>query len=407
MIRRAAAAAAALLWAATQAFAQAPAPTIVGATTTAPIFVGAVLSQSGIAADIAADYRKGLVLWQEEANYAGGLLGRRIELRLLDDHSVSAETGPLYRKLLEAPAADLLVGPWGTAATLGAIGAAEEARRVLVNGGGAGRSLHRRARGWVLQVATPYAAWAEAAVAFARERGAKRLFLVARNDPVSREMGTQAYEAATRAGLQAGQLEVFGAGAEDFIALVDKAIDARSDAWIAFGLPADAAGMVKTFKRAQFAPELFIAQGAEHADFVRAVGQDAEHAIGFSAWERTFPTRGNAAFVAAYTAKFSAEPGAGAAAGYAAGRVLAEGVRRAGSLDQPALRAALAALETETPLGPYRVDPATGAQLAARVALVQVQRGRPVAVWPAPLAAGSVILPYPRWNERVLLKPRN
>lgn len=165
--------------------------------------------------------------------------------------------------------------------------------------------------------------------------------------------------------------------------------------------------MVKTFRRAQFAPELFIAQGAEHAGFVKAVGQDAEHAIGFSVWEKTFQTRGNAAFVAAYTAKFSAAPGAGAAAGYAAGRVLAEGVRRAGSLEQPALRAALAILETETPLGPYRVDPVSGAQLAARVALVQIQRGRPVAVWPAPLAAGKANLPYPRWNERVLRKPRN
>lgn len=390
-----------LLVAAAGARAQAP------AAAPGPIVVGAVLSQTGIAADFAADYRKGLLLWLEEVNYAGGLLGRRLELKLLDDRSESADTEALYRKLVEESKADLLVGPWGTAATLGAIGAAERAKRVLVNGGGAGRSLHRRARSWVLQVATPYAAWSEAAVAAALEKGAKRLMVLARNDPIAREMGAQAVEIAGRSGLQAGMLEVFGPGTDDFALFVDKARAAEVDAWIAFGQPFDAAEMVKTFKALGYAPMLFIAQGVEAPSFVKAVGQDAEHAIGFAPWDPGFPTRDNAAFVDAFTAKFSATPGHGAAEGYAAGRVLAEAVRKAGTLDQQAVRNALAALDTATPLGAYRVDPLTGAQRGARVALVQIQRGRPVAVWPAALAAGKARLPYPRWNERTLLKPRN
>jgi branched-chain amino acid transport system substrate-binding protein len=52
-----------------------------------PVVVGAVVSQSGPHADLAADYRKALLLWQDEVNAAGGLLGRRVELRLLDDGS--------------------------------------------------------------------------------------------------------------------------------------------------------------------------------------------------------------------------------------------------------------------------------------------------------------------------------
>lgn len=390
-----------LLVAATGARAQAP------AAAPGPIVVGAVLAQTGIAADFAADYRKGLLLWVEEANYAGGLLGRRLELKLLDDRSESADTGALYRRLVDEFRADLLIGPWGTAATLGAIGAAERAKRVLVNGGGAGRNLHRRARSWVVQVATPYVAWSEAAVAAALEYGVKRAMVLARNDPVAREMGAQAVELAERAGLQVGMLEVVAPGATDFAPFVDKAREAQVDAWIAFGQPFEAAEMVKTFKSLGYAPLLFVAQGVEAPSFVKTVGQDAEHAIGFVPWGPGFPTRDNAAFVAAYTAKFSATPGYGAAEGHAAGRVLAHAVRKAGTLEQQAVRDALAALETETPLGAYRVDPLTGAQRAARVALVQIQRGRPVAVWPAALAAGKAQLPYPRWNERTLLKPRN
>lgn len=402
-MRTLAAAIAALATALVSGVAGAQAP----AAATAPILIGAVLAQSGIAADHAAEYRKGLLLWLEEANYAGGLLGRKLDLQLLDDGSDSAETEALYRKLIESSKADLLIGPWGTAATLRALGAAERAKRVLVNGGGAGRNLHRRARGWVKQVATPYTAWAEAAIAAAREQGAKRVMVLARNDPVAREMGAHAVELAARGGLQAGPLEMFAPGTTAFAPFVDKARAAAIDAWIAFGQPTEAAEMVKTFKWLGYAPTLFIAQGVAAPAFVKHVGQDAEHAIGFAAYGPGLPTRGNAAFVSAYTAKFSAAPGVGAAQGYAAGRVLAEAVRKAGSLDQGALRSALDTLQTETPLGAYRIDPLTGAQRGARVALVQIQRGRPVAIWPAALAAGQVKLPYPRWNERTLLNSRD
>ena len=71
-----------------------------------PILVGAAMPQSGILADIAADFRKGLLLWQEEVNAAGGLLGRRVELQLLDDHSEAAAAGKLYEQLILAHKAE-------------------------------------------------------------------------------------------------------------------------------------------------------------------------------------------------------------------------------------------------------------------------------------------------------------
>src|SRR2546423_1448743 len=55
-----------------------------------PIVVGAVVSQSGMLADLADGYRKGLLVWQDEVNAAGGVRGRNVELRLLDDGSTAA-----------------------------------------------------------------------------------------------------------------------------------------------------------------------------------------------------------------------------------------------------------------------------------------------------------------------------
>src|SRR5262245_29088820 len=99
-----------------------------------PIVVAAVVSQSGVHTQLAADYARGLQLWQAEVNAAGGLLGRPIELALPDDGSDAVRAGELYRQLITEKKADLLIGPYGSAATHMAAAEAERGRRVMING---------------------------------------------------------------------------------------------------------------------------------------------------------------------------------------------------------------------------------------------------------------------------------
>jgi hypothetical protein len=58
----------------------------------------------------------------------------------------------------------------------------------------------------------------------------------------------------------------------------------------------------------------------------------------------------------------------------------------------------LAALETETPLGGYKVE-RSGAQVAAQPLLVQILRGRREIVWPEALATAK-LQPYIAWEAR-------
>jgi len=368
-----------------------------------PVVLGAALPRSGILSELAADYAKALQLWQEEVNAAGGLLGRQVELVLLDDRSEAYSAPELYRKLVMEHRADVLLGPFGSAATLGAAGVAERARRVLVNATGAARVVHRSAYRYVFQVPAPLADYGRGALEIAQRQGLRRVFVVYREDTQSKEMAGRAQEEATRLGMQVSALEAHAPGATEFDAQVDRARKAGAEAWIAFGLPVDAAEMVKTFKRLAYAPALFVAQGAADPAFIRLVGQDAEQAMGISPYEVRAASPGNAQFVAAFAKRWSAQPGHLAAQGYAAGKVLEEGVKRAGTLEQDKLREAFAALETATPLGPYKVD-RNGAQLAARPAVVQIQRGRREIVWPEALATAAWQLPYPAWAGRRLIQ---
>jgi branched-chain amino acid transport system substrate-binding protein len=363
-----------------------------------PIVVGAVVSATGQLADLALDMRKALILWQEMVNEGGGLLGRPIELRLRDDGSEASAALRLYGELIEGERVDLLIGPFGSAASVVAAAAAERARRVLVNATGVTRGVHRAERRYIFQVPAPAAEYGAGALAVVRAAGHVRLHVVARNEPAAREAADRFTQQAAALGLQP-VLRTVSPGASDFAVQIAAARARDAEAWIGFGRAEDAAETVKAFKHAGYTPALFLAQGVAEADFVRRVGQDAEYALGITAYDVRFATPGNAEFVARWRKRWESEPGLAAANAYAAAQVLEAAVRAAGTVEQERLRAALAALETETPIGLYRVG-AAGVQLGAQPALVQILDGRSEIVWPRALATAQLRLPYPRWDER-------
>jgi branched-chain amino acid transport system substrate-binding protein len=365
----------------------------------APIVVGAAVSQTGALAELAADYRKALLLWQDEVNAAGGLLGRRVELRLLDDESDARRSGELYAELIRGKA-DLLIGPYGSAATLMASAQAERARRVLINGAGPSLAVHKRAPRYLFQSTMSNSAYGVGVLEVAKAAGVSNAFILARDDHAVQEMAESTRERAMKLGIDVGAVETYGAGDFNFATFIYKG---SADAWIVFGEPRDVADIVRSLKKLTYAPRVFFARSAADPRFIRMVGQDAEFALATKEYDPKFRTFGNEQFAAAFEARWSAPPSFAAAQGHAAGTVLAEAVRRTKSLDQAKLRATLAEMETDTVLGGYKVDPETGEQRAARPAVVQIQRGRAQVVWPEWLQS-STLQPYPEWGERKLIE---
>ena len=362
-----------------------------------PLVVGAVLPQTGQLADLAADMQKALQLWQENRNAEGGLLGRRIELKILDDGSEASASTRLYEQLIDAERVDLLLGPFGSAATVSAAAVVERRRRVLVNVTGVTGNTQRAGTRYVFQVPAPAAEYGAGALAVVKAAGYQRVHVVARNDPGAREAAARFVAQANAAGLEAPAVEPAAVG--QIPVQIAKARSRDAQAWIAFGQPEDAADMIKAFKRIGYAPWIFLAQGAAEPRFIALVGRDAEFTLGISPYEPRFRTRGNDAFVQAWRKRWPADPGTVAATSYAAALVLEAGVRKAQGVDTERLRAALAALELDTPIGPYRVD-ADGMQVGAKPAIVQILGGKREIVWPEALATAKWRLPYPRWDER-------
>ena len=366
------------------------------------IVVGAVISQSGAQADLGTEYARGIEIWRDAVNADGGLLGRRVELRVLDDGSHARRNAELYGRLIREEKVDLLIGPYGSAATLIAAGEAERARRVMVNGAGPAAVVHGRGARYLFQSAIPYSAYGNGVLEIAAEAGFQRLLILARDEPAALE-AAEAARAAAGKSFTVGEIEVFRPGLANFATQVAKARATQAEAWIAFGDVREAAEMVKTFRKLDYAPPLFFVSGASHPRLIALLGQDAEGTLGAVDFD---PYLGAAAraFAKAFAAKWNVQPGLPAAQGYVAGTVLAGGVRSAGTLNQDKLREALAELELNTLFGEYRVAPDSGVQTGARPMVMQILKGRRQVVWPPADETAKWFLPYPRWEERTLYK---
>lgn len=368
----------------------------------APVVVGAVVSQSGVHADLAQGYARGVLLWLERVNADGGLLGRPVELRMLDDASDAMRAGELYRQLIRETKVELLIGPYGSAATRAASAEAERERRVMVNGSGPANVVQQGPGRMLFQTCSPYAKRGEGVLQVVRKAGLTRLYILARKDFAAQEIAEATRVAALAQGFIVPEVETYSPYTLDFTSFVERAYAAQVEAWIAFGEARDASDMVKSFRKHGYAPRLFYAHQAGDPSFIAAVGQDAEFTLAGIEYDPRLARPGNSEFVKAYSARWASAPGLAAAEGYSAGSVLAEAVRRAGSLETEKLRAALAGLQTGTPLGTYRVG-ANGQQVGIVPAVAQIQRGKIRVVWPENLQDAQP-QPYLPWKERQLIQ---
>jgi branched-chain amino acid transport system substrate-binding protein len=137
-------------------------------------------------------------------------------------------------------------------------------------------------------------------------------------------------------------------------------------------------------------------------EFAQALGAHAEGFLGPSQWEPRL----------AYVPDFGpgpdevtegiraqgAPPDYPAAQAYAACLVAQRCLEKAGA-DDESLWGAACALDCATFFGRFRIDPATGLQVAHEMVLVQWRRGRKLVVWPPAFSQAKPLYPRPQWTR--------
>ena len=112
-----------------------------GPASTGPITIGASLSlHGGFSADGVA-FEQGYELWARDVNAHGGILGRQVKLKILDDDSSPNQVVTNYQTLINSDHVDLTFGPFSSLLTAPASQVAARDGYAFVEGAGGAPSV--------------------------------------------------------------------------------------------------------------------------------------------------------------------------------------------------------------------------------------------------------------------------
>ena len=115
------------------------------------IIIGVIAGLSGPGASYGAGIVQGAEMAAREINAAGGINGRRIKLRIVDDKSEPARSAIVMRRLLST-SPDMIIGGWGSAQVLAHIDLAEQSATPYIVVGATHPDLTNRTRKWAFRV---------------------------------------------------------------------------------------------------------------------------------------------------------------------------------------------------------------------------------------------------------------
>src|SRR5215212_9870498 len=112
-----------------------------GGGTADPIVIGVSLPLTGDFSEPGKGVQRGYEAWAKIVNDAGGLLGRKVELKILDDQSNADRVVSDYEQLIGRDKVDLVFGPFSTRLVVPSARVAEEYDMLFVEPAGAARQV--------------------------------------------------------------------------------------------------------------------------------------------------------------------------------------------------------------------------------------------------------------------------
>jgi len=371
----------------------------------APIRIGSTLALTGPLSATAMTHKLVGEIYVEQLNARGGLLGRKVEWKVLDDQSKPDLARTMYEQLVTADKVDLLMGPYATGAILSAMGVAQRYNKVLVHHTFGIPSLAKYEMAfpaWSLgpEPGTTVPTMVLDALA-ASPKPPKTVAFVTSKFPSIHFMTLGAREVAKKRGLTEVLFLEWEFGNRDFGPIAARVKDVKADLVWMGDIALEGNMLLDAMKKIDYVPPIHFHTYPAPGPMTKS--PDGNNALSLTIFEEHPPFTNNpvgAEFVKIFNdratkaglADTSVETQA--AASYSAWQILEAGVKGAGSLDDKAIGQWLKSNRVETIQGRLRFD-ATGNYGDDLMKLKQVQNGKWQVVWPTQFAAPGVKLQLP------------
>jgi branched-chain amino acid transport system substrate-binding protein len=383
-----------------------------GSSTKAPITIGISLSLTG---DFSADgqaFKRGYELWAENVNKDGGLLGRKVQLTILNDDSSPTTVAANYTKLISEDHVDLTFGPFSTLLTVPSAEVAARHGYAFIEGAGGGPSVFALKLNNVFAVSppvadqlVPFANWVASLPA--NERPKTAAYPIG-DDPFTVPMVQTAEHVLQAAGVKTVYSKIFPEETPDYKPVADQVAATKAQLVVAgtIDVPSISAFMT-AFEQQHYNPSMFAAAAGpdQGAAFLNTVG--ASNATGImvpDGWYGGVDNPLSKAMVSDYIAKYGGTPSdinADVAEAYSVGETAASAINATKSVDNAKIISYLhSGVTLQNVQGPAKFN-SVGMNTVSSVFIFQWQHGgKFVQVLPK-TAVGSVAIvnPKPAWGK--------
>jgi branched-chain amino acid transport system substrate-binding protein len=384
---------------------------------TKPILIGASLSLTGDFSDDGQAFQKGYQLWASDVNAHGGLLGRQVQLKILNDNSSPTQAQTNYQTLFASDKVDLAFGPFSSLLTTPSASVAARYRYALIEGAGgapsvfaspANQSAHN-----IFDVSLPiedelipFVNWVASLPPGQRPKTAAYPMA---DDPFADPPVQLAQQRLKALGVKTVYSKIFPAENASYKPAADQVAATGAQAVVlgSTDVPTVAAFM-QAFEQQHYNPKMFIcAAGPDQgASFTSAVGKS--NATGMMVPNGWYPGYSNPAsqkMVQDYVAKYGGSPSdinADVAEGYAVGQVAAQAVTATKGTDNAKIISYLhSGVTLSSVQGPVRFDNFGKNSSAAAFTFQWQQQGTAYKQVLPVSTTGSVAIinPKPNWTS--------
>ena len=386
-------------------------------TNTKPIVIGASLSLTGDFSDDGKAFQKGYQLWASDVNSSGGLLGRQVQVKILNDNSSPTQAQTNYQTLFSADKVDLAFGPFSSLLTTPSATVAARYGYALVEGAGGAPSVFaspaNQATHNVFDVSLPiedelipFVNWVASLPPGQRPKTAAYPMA---DDPFADPPVQLAQQRLKALGVTTVYSKIFPAENASYKPAADQVAATGAQAVVlgSTDVPTVAAFM-QAFEQQHYNPKMFIcAAGPDQgAAFTSAVGK--ANAAGMMVPNGWYPGYANPAsqkMVNEYVAKYGGSPSdvnADVAEAYSVGQVMAQAVTGTKGTNNVGIISYLhSGVTLSTVQGPVRFDNSGRNSSAAAFTFQWQQQGTAFKQVLPVSASGSVAIinPKPNWTS--------
>jgi branched-chain amino acid transport system substrate-binding protein len=377
-----------------------------GSSDEGPVTIGISLPLTGDFSQPGGEAKRGYEVWRDMVNAGGGLRGRQVKLKIVDDASNQDTVVSDYTKLITQDKVDLVLGTFSSLLNFPASAVAEKNGYVFVEPAGGAPDMFTRGFEYLF-FAQPATAPHQADVfvdyikSLPEDQRPKTAAYPTQDDPFTRPVIESMQQQLEALGVKTVYSEVYPADTTNFQTIANTLKNKKPDLIAQGAVFEDGVGLVRSLKQLGYTPEaLFQTSAPSNAgQYSDGVGEANTEGVFYTvSWHEEADTPKNPEFVKAYGDAYDgASPAEDAADAFAAAETLQAAVEATKGFDNDKIKDWLHANEVQTILGPLSWNDKGEPQ--GDFILAQWQSGKVEVVGPPDVATtDTIVYPKPPWS---------